>query len=367
MKIGILTFHRALNYGAVLQMYALQTVLIRENHHVEFLDYRNTYLERKYKSINFRVFFERKNIFKSLKMFINKLLTCSLTDLKRTNFKLFIDNYIKISNIQFTSSEEIPKKYDVYVVGSDQVWNTVLTGGFDDVYFFTGLKNKIKISYAASLEGYNHQFIKNNKEKYKKLLSNFNHISVREKEVNNLLQPIVNKAITTVLDPTLLLNVNDYDSITLEPKEKDYLIIYHLVWHQELIDTAKKIAEARKLEIIEIHAGVKPFKKTNRHKQTLSPAEFLGYFKNASFVVTTSFHGTCFSIIYKKDFYVLNKSASARQKNILKELNIEDRIIFSNTEAKADLVVDYKLVYPKLEKLRTLSNDYLRNSINNVI
>jgi len=354
MKIGILTFHRALNYGAALQMYALSKVLSKKGHQVYIIDYRNEHIEKAYKSFPFNVFLERRNVIKSFKKFTNRVFSISILQRKRKHFDDFIASYLKVDEKASYSNADISKDYDLYIVGSDQVWNFSITGGVDETYFlhFPKNGNAVKASYAASLEKSNHKFIAENKKRYADLLSNLDLISVRENEVNDLIRPITDKKVVTVLDPTLLLSQKDYDLILEKPKaEKGYVLVYHLSANTELLLSASKIANEKGLDIIEIHARTKPFLNKGKHKQDLSPQEFLGYMKFADFIVTSSFHGTCFSIIFNRPFYVMSKSPSDRQKNLLRSLGLDDRMISTHTQVRTENIIDFTNPNVKLQAL----------------
>jgi hypothetical protein len=361
MKIAILTFHRALNYGAVLQLHALSVVLKAKGCEVTVIDYRNKLIEKKYQSFPFYILFERKNIFQSIKIFTRKILSISIQNKKREKFNQFISQTLQVDSRIANSGKEIRDDFDVYLVGSDQVWNNFITGGFDEAYFlkFPIKKDVVKASYAASLERSNHQFIKKNKEVFLSGLNNLDMISVRENQIEKLIKSISDKQVTTVLDPTLLLSSKDYLNLIKEPKERGYVLVYHLSTNKDLLISADKIAKENKLNIIEIYAGINPYISGDRYKQDLSPSEFLGYFKFADFVITSSFHGTCFSIIFKKQFYVISNHSSDRQEYLLESLNIFDRMISSHTMVDINKTVDFLKVSKELDELKKQSINFI--------
>ena len=365
MKIGIVTFHRAQNYGAVLQMFALQKFLIDNGHQVEFIDYRNKQIEKNYRLIPVHILFERKNIFKSLELFKNKILTFSIRKSKAASFNKFCKKHLNFSPEINVENLESLYNYNILITGSDQVWNSTITGGIDKFYYldFSVQKGAKRISYAASTEKYNYPFIKSNAKEFSVLMTNFDAISVREHDVAEIIKPLTDKPVHVVLDPTLLLEEHDYHNIISPPKDENYILVYHLGWKKELIEIAESMAKEKGLKIIEIHAGVKPFLETKRHKQDLEPEAFLGYLKNATYIITTSFHGTAFSIIFKKEFYVFDNGAAMRQYSLLKSLGIENRLIKKKTEINLIETIDFEKLNLKLESLKSLSKDFLLSNI----
>jgi hypothetical protein len=361
MKIAILTFHRALNYGAVLQVYALSKYLEDNGHEAIVIDYRNKLIEKKYQSFPFYILFERKNIFKSLKIFTKKILSISIQNKKRNKFYDFISKNLKVDSRIASEGAQIPNDFEMYLVGSDQVWNNSITGGFDEAYFlkYPTNKNVIKASYAASLEQSNHKFINENKEAFLTNLNYLDKVSVREVQIEKLIKSISNKEVETVVDPTLLLSSSVYEAILEQPKERGYVLVYHLSTNKDLLISADKIAKNKNLDIIEIYAGINPYIKGERYKQDLSPNEFLGYFKFADFVITSSFHGTCFSIIFNKQFYVISNHSSDRQSYLLQSLNISNRMISSSKDVQVDELVDFLEVGKQLETLKKHSINFL--------
>lgn len=363
MKIGILTFHCAHNYGAVLQCYALQEVLNQFGHEVEVIDYRPQYLLEAYNIFNKKRFISKKYNFLLRKAIIEALIL--YTRIKRYKaFNKFIINKLKLSPP--INNKEIPSNYDIYVMGSDQIWNPKITNGFDDIYFGQFLftkQNQKYITYAASMEAkcLSHQEV----EFYKNRLKNFDAISVREKILAELLQPLCTSTIQSVIDPTLLVNSNIWNNIIQEPKikKKKYVLVYQVRYNQNTIKIARNIAKQIGGVVIEVSSSIS-LKKIIKSKQAVSPEEFLGYIKNAAFVITTSFHGTAFSIIFKRPFYCiqLNDGNDTRSSSLLNSLGLSDRMISINENPKPDSI-KYENVYKLLNNIRKQSFSFLKDSI----
>lgn len=358
MKIATLTFHRALNYGAVLQTYALQKALIDLGYDTEVLDYRSDFIERHYEPDKISNYFTIK------KMAILILLNgCS--KVKRSQFDSFVNNNIKISDTIYSDKNIMDSEmvYDLFFVGSDQVWNYKTTG-FDKRYYLDFVKNNNKkMSYAASI-GLNQIPIEYEKE-YKRLLKSFSKISVREQEGNNLLCKLLSRDdVETVLDPTMLLNESEWSSLCIpcEVPER-YILVYLLSENRKIVKFAKKLAKTKGYEIIYINNQLLK-RKGLINKRNVTPENWLYLFKNAEYIVTNSFHGTVFSIIFKKifwcDYLPTSANVNSRITTLLGNLGLRDRIISEGCTVY-NTMIDYKLPYKKLNVLIEKSKNFLKH------
>jgi polysaccharide pyruvyl transferase WcaK-like protein len=365
MKAGILTFHRAENFGATLQVFALQKIIENFGADVEIIDYRCPNIENSYKIFKFPNLFERKNVFVTLYNFLQHILSIRFRRIKKQKYHDFWRKHLKISASPILSPNEIPTNYNLYICGSDQVFNFSISGN-DKIFFgeFEVVHGSKKVSYAASMEYYCFKDIERNSEKYRKLLANFDKISVRENILAEKLQPLYNEKIQVVLDPTFLVEKNVFEDIAtnLNMTEK-YVLIYHLRWTKEAIEIAQKIADEKKLKIIQVYAGFKAFIKGDEHKQNLGPEELLSYIINADFIITTSFHGTALSLIFEKQFFVLALGSHTRQRNLLKDLGIEQRMIKGVNELDVNELIDYESVNIDLKKLKESSLNFLKECL----
>lgn len=355
MKIGILTFHRALNYGAVLQALALVKTAEKLGVDVEVIDYRCKRIEEDYKNIKVA-----KGSF--VKDIINSILSYSIRKRKKKNFRRFCSDNLNLSNKVYYSNEELLEannKYDAFITGSDQVWDNKCAD-FDKAYFLTFVSDSSKKnSYAASFafgkipEGL--------EDEYKKRLKDFNSISVREEKGKEIFSDILNKDIHIDLDPTLLLDKEEWISYTKENNEDEkYILIYTVNQPKELFSYAEKLSKESGYKLIYINDSLN--KKVNaEYKRGISPSEFLTLFLNSEYVLTNSFHGTVFSIIYEKKFMVeINSKKNKinyRAKNLLSMLNLEDRILEKNKDINNN--IDYVYVKDKLDHEKKSSVKYL--------
>lgn len=356
MKIATLTFHRALNYGAVLQTYALQKTLIGLGYDTEVLDYRSEFIEHHYAPDKISNYFTPK------KMAILILLNgCSVV--KRSQFESFVNNNIKMSKTVYDKNNivESEKIYDSFLVGSDQVWN-YRTTGFDKCYYLNFIKNKEKkMSYAASV-GLS-QIPEDVEGEYKKLLKPFNKISVREQEGNDLLSQILSREdIETVLDPTMLLDASEWSTLCVPCNTpKKYILVYLLSENRKIVKFAKKLAKKTGYEIIYINNQL--LKRSGFiNKRDVTPENWLYLFKNADYIVTNSFHGTVFSIIFRKvfwtDYLPTRANVNSRITTLLGNLGLKERIISEGCDVDI-LTIDYKLPSEKLDALIDKSKKFL--------
>lgn len=368
MKIGILTFHCAHNYGAVLQCYALQKELELAGHFVEIIDYRPKYLIDPYKVLNFDIWGNNSFLF-FLKKIVNNVLSFNTRKKRFLGFSNFIENKLYLTNKRFTKSSEIPSTFDAYIFGSDQIWSSKISNGFDSIYFakfdFSKYGKKI-ISYAASMETKK----LTNSEIYflKEHLESFNSISVRENNLVKLIQPLTSKKVSFVLDPTLILDLNIWEQITKKPLINfKYVLVYQVRHDKKTMQFAKEIANQLNVKLIQLVADVSFKNMFNQNiNQKATPEEFLGYFKYAECIVTTSFHGTAFSLIFKKDFYTieLEDGKNTRSSSLLTSINLEDRIIKSEINPSFSKV-DYNQKNILLEERKKESISFLNSALEN--
>ncbi len=354
MKIGIITFQRAQNYGAVLQAFALKTYLKSLGHEVSVVDYRSAAIEDGYKIFDLRKLIvknPKKLIYRNLK-FIRTLST----SIKRSKaFNKFILDHLSLSSTAEMAS------FDIFVIGSDQVWNPVITRGYDPLFFglFDKGDTQRVISYAASA-GWAEKDL--DLAVMKNALGHFERVSVREDSLRALLAPLVSGGVQTVVDPTLLLGVEQWGKIAERPNNipDRYLLMYQMFPCDNSERIAHEIADKLGIKVIEIDGYVRK-KATDTFLSACRIEEFVWLFKNAEFVVTSSFHGTAFSLINSIPFYAIEVDGEAnnRVRSLLAKLNLSDRIIDEHQSVEPH-DIDYNKVQPLLNSITETSKDYLR-------
>lgn len=357
-KIGIITFHCSYNYGSALQAYALQKYLNKNYSDTKIIDF---VLKK-----NFEQYYIFRYIYyKKIKYFFEDLKYFKKNMRRRKSFIEFKKKYFSLTQKTYYDSKkmgELNNEFDTFICGSDQIWNAACTNGLNPAYFlkFVNNKNK-KIAYAPSIAHLN--FDEKILQKYKDYISEFDAISVREESTVNILMPLTNKKIEVVLDPTLLLEKNDYMEITQQPKEKKYIFVYMLEdIDLQLINYVKKISENTGLKVIYLlRDDIKEFK-NSKNVYGISPNEFLGYIENATYIITNSFHATVFSIIFEKKFCTFKTKLSySRMVDLLTKLNLSSRIYDENFDMNQD--IDYSVVSNLLAKLKQSSVNYLERNL----
>lgn len=349
MKIGILTFHRAHNYGAVLQCYALQEFLRKKGHDVGVVDYKLPYLLDCYKPLRFHRFVS-KNPFRMVKRALKELQVLKARFRRYHSFDTFIESRF---NLYPTNSMET---YDLIIIGSDQVWNTMLTKGFDPYYWAQFRRSYTKvISYGASIE----QFWEDEDDfEAARLLNGFDGISVRESDAAEKLKNICpQKDVNVVVDPTLLVGKELWNQLAVKPLiSSPYVLYYQVRPSKRGLNVATAIAKEKNLKLICLSARVDDL--NSRESISASPEEFLGWFRYASFVVCTSFHGTVFSVVFNVPFLSirLNDGKDSRVINFLNKINLESHLVenvplkygeinFKDVEANLNLISESSKMY----------------------
>lgn len=353
MKIGILTFHRAINYGAVLQCYALQEILKEMGHEVYVIDYRQQMIEKGYKYWHWDWFF--KKIFFPTRL-VTYIRNYYKFNLKINKFKSFRNKFLNIKDKCYYYN--IPSNYDRYIIGSDQLLTLPITGGLDNIYSanFKVNKSSRKIGYAISTTKKSISTI--GKESWLKILSNFNAFSFREKTYTDMLLEMTNIEVNTCVDPTLLTNSNIWEAVSRNAKiKKDCIVLYevrHIKGHEhDLKNKADALANKEKVPIIDLSKG------------NYSIEDWLAYIKYARCIITSSFHATAFALIFNRPLYAfrLNDGLDDRYVNLLEAIN-ESNCILSLDDTPLNIPnVDTSKRTSKLNSLKRPSLDYLKNSI----
>lgn len=364
MKIGILTYHRALNYGAVLQCMSLYTALKSMGHDVEVVDYRPQAIEK------YRMYFRAKDfsLCKGVVAKLRYLVSClTLVNSRRKTvrkFDEFLDNNIKLSPV-VSSVSDAPQNYDVVFFGSDQIWNPAINEGIDKVYLGQMPKGHAKFyTYAVSM-GRLDLFKGKVADDYQRYIESFDGLSVRETNMQGFLKEKLGKDSSVVCDPSLLLTKADCEKIAVKPRDKDYVLLFILDGNSKALGFANRIAEQMGKKVIRIGAVQNPLHRNGCElRAELSPAEFLGYIMYADCIVTNSFHATSFSLIMQKNFYtILRKNNNDRAKTILGVAELENRLVDA-TENIDFTTISYEGVTDRLEAYKAMSMKWIADSLN---
>ncbi len=359
MNIGILTFHCADNYGAVLQAYGLQSVLRNLGHNVSIIDYRPQFIVGNYKVLNnpglshFNQFFSKK--------YLKHLLTLPIRNKRINNFNSFRKHHLNLSSIETIDENSI------MIVGSDQIWNPKLTGGKLDEYYLLENFNGNKIAYAASA-GDNEVVKSSFDHKTVSHLKSFSAISTREKFLKEILEEKGIAGIETVVDPVILAGAEAFEPLIDErykPNEP-YILSFSLVYSKEYAETSEKIGRDRNKKVIHLSSADSSFF-SQGIINTASISQFLTLIKYADEVVTYSFHGISFATLFNKQFWYLDiwDKRSARILNYLSQIGLEDRYIDGST-LPVIKPIDYTAANEKIDAMRRKSRHFITSAIDKI-
>lgn len=351
MKIGILTFVNTSNYGAALQAFALQHYFKRCGAECDLIRYD---CKRVTQAHDPAFLWKRKGLKK-----LSAPLLYPIYKKRRALFRKFEEQYLTFSapcNAQ--NAQEILAQYDRIVVGSDQVWNTDITG--NDLGFFLGsLRDSAgKCSYAASIG--RSYFTEAEEKVCLPLLKQFSVLSVREESTREKLAAQLHRTdISCDLDPTLLYPDEWAQFISETNPNGDYIFMYLIPEKPELMAKIRAFAEKEHCGLILLKKGMGR-QPGCRIVNVASPADFLNYVYHAKYVISGSFHVLCFSLIFEKDFYMtssIQPERSARMRDLLTKLGAESRMIFPPEYQIVPAKLDYPEIGRRLAEMRRSSEE----------
>lgn len=370
MKVGILTMHKVINFGSALQAYATQSVIQKMGYKVELIDYdfpNEIHLNPK---IGF---------LRQFKLFLVQMIKGFPLKKKKRAFEQFWEDYFVLSK-HYPNSNAIkkdPPLYDVYIVGSDQVWNPKYI--YDDNTFFLDFipHNSICFSYSSSFAKID--FTKNYEERIRKYLSIFKDFSVREKDGIVIINKLLKRKAIVALDPTLLLNKEDYYPLIKQSKlniNYPYILVYVLDYaynpYPYILHVIKKIQKKTGYKIVCIEMPLKhivSLQNVQNIHGSIGPSDFLYLFSNASIVITTSFHGVAFSLNFNKPLCaVVNNESDGDNRivNLLQLCNASSCIIKKHTKIEdinLDNQIDSEKVQNYINEMRKTSFEYLKKNL----
>lgn len=384
MKFLLVTWYDNNNYGTSLQVYSLKKIL--ENPNLVYPKNRNlskneVFLLKHIPNRRFNLKLKIKHA-TSIKFYQDKIKKIKDKDkmtntdnikIRKRKFNEFNDKNFIFANTNPAQSKkeliDIGKKFDVYISGSDQIWNP---DSLDYTYLLYWVdKNKYKFSYGSSLS--KSKIEKTDYKVYNKYLKSFNDISIRDSACRKQLSEIVEKKVTTVLDPVLLIGADGF-SIKNNIKEK-YIFTYFLGNNEnhrkKAIELAKNSKNNLKSLINIDGANASSDKILERYALwDIDPIDFVNMISNSSFVLTDSFHATVLSILFHKDFYVFQKDANrpsqnSRIKELLELTKLSDRWMEDTSKATLSKIDEekWRIADKRLNQARKESIDYLVSNI----
>jgi len=365
-KIGIVTIFNVLNYGAVLQGFALYKTIEK----LGLEPYMINYVPKRLMVKTSQHIYNRElSIYANIKGFIKRFLF-GIGYGKEKSFRSFLRNNERITrNTDVIDDVFLNDEFRTVVVGSDQVWNPEYTDGrIDENFVLSNVHKTKKISFSSSLGSM--VMSDEAKEALRYSLSSFDAISVREASANKFLTGLGVKNIETTCDPTFLLERTAWscligDSDVRACPKKSYLLIYTFDHDPRCFDAAKNIAEKLDLDVVSISSLISKPRFVKKQYTSLSPSGFLALFALCSYVVTNSFHGTCFSLIFGKDFTTINKTNNPiRLQNLLSDLGLSSRLCFDPSVLNVNnLKVDYEAIDKKITIIRNNAIEYLKKNL----
>lgn len=360
MKIRLITFHTPKNYGAVLQAYSLMSVLKKKCDDVKIIDFNTPHLQSLYTIIP-KV--------SGIKGFVYEILnfyTYPFKYKKHKKFDDFTNKYMDFTK-RYESAEQLYKEKwsndTVFVCGSDQVFNPNRVNDEQQAFYMDFVPDvNYKFSYAASFGIKN---IPNEKKTIvKSYLEKFNSISVRERSGVDIVGKIACRNAAEVIDPTLLNDVEFWIKCEKPYKKtfSHYLLYYRLLGTKESDSIAMKKAKENNLQLVVIATHMLKGLKCDHVLRDVGPEELLWLYHNADYIVTDSFHGIAFSVIYEKPFTFsdMNPILSERGLNLIHQLAIVEENVYG---AKSNGEIEYDAVNAKLKKMRKLANDFIDKSL----
>ena len=363
-RVYTVTFHTADNYGAVLQAYALQQILLKK-YDTKILNYDCQPISSEYKLFKK----SRGNFIKCGVQLLKDIVNIKKNYVRIKNFDKFRNNMLFTD--KYSTKEQIINNYpraDVYITGSDQIWNPVLTDGLDDVFMLNfGHNDFKKIAYAASAGS--NETLKKCEDELISNIKSIDYISAREENLSNLLTDKLGKNIPMVLDPSLLLSKNEWLSIVPSNKifSEKYIFVYCGREPDYFYDIVNELAE--ETGYLVVYSGRRDrehyYHCRKKSYYEFGPAEFVSMIANAEYVVTASFHGTAFSIIFNKKLYAVLNKYSDRLRTLLDKLKLNDCIVenLDDFKRKRNRKIDWEVVNNILKNERDKSINWLYKSI----
>ena len=355
MKVAIMTRHAIINYGSLLQAYATQKIVEKLGYDCKIIDYiRNDESYREYEktTLKNKPAWHRN----PLKKYFYLALRQPESIIAGKKFEIERKSLLNLTK-KYSSAKELksnPPIADVYVTGSDQVWGPVVNGEYDDSYCLSFAKGK-KISYAASFG----RTIMNEEisNYYKKWLSKYDYLSVREASAVELLKTY---GLTSeqVLDPTLLFDSTFWEQLASPIKEKKYVLVYQLHNDIKLGEYANKVAKSKGLPLLRVSASLHQVLRPGKFIYCPTVGEFLSYIKNADCMITDSFHGTAFALNFNTQFVEVlpHNNTTTRNMNILSLTNLTDRILRNVDDTEiAEKEIDFTYANQVISKNREAS------------
>lgn len=366
-KVGIITQHRVVNYGSVLQTYALQEKIKELGYDCEIIDYypeRFTPLGMLKRIKNKGEIFRKSLLIRT----VARIVIIPSYIMRFHMFFRFINNHISMTSNTYKSEKDLETEifnYDIFCTGSDQVWNYGWNEKIEYPYFLAFAPDSArKISYAASF-GKSTLDPKEISETTR-LLKRYDAISLRELSGVRIIEGLGIKDSVNVLDPTLLLTGEEWRKISSKKYHGDeYILIYNLNRNPKIDSYAKELSNLTGLEIRYLSYQLHEFYKDGKMFCNSKVEDFLALIDGAQYVITDSFHATAFSLNFNKEFVIVYpEKYSTRLQSILEILGLTDRVAKNEKDMSVvESKIDYEHVNKVLEAERRKSLEWLTSAL----
>lgn len=360
-RVGILTFHQANNYGAALQAFALKSYCETLGYESHIINYKS--LGHADEVTPFKDFMKESNKKRAFIKFVRSLMSLPGDQKRAASFQDFRHKYLEESIQCDTIKDIVDLEYDVYIAGSDQIWNYQITSmKFDPVFFLQFHTKAIRIIYAASSQ--DTPFPLDWELKFKKILEKTDAIiSVREKKLADYVSSVTGHIFPTVADPTILAGKEILDEVPTYKKIKTpYILIYQIDSNPYSDVSVKNLEKRFKCPVFTM--TVPRLGSIHGRKGTMGPEGFMGLLKNAEFLVTNSFHGIALSLLYEKQFFVYeNGGVMSRIDGLLKQVGLIDRKIKLVRDIDLNNKINYAKVTPIVRTIQEQARNFLREAL----
>lgn len=370
-KVGLITYHASHNIGSMLQTYAMQYILNEKyKMDVEIINFSSKAQQNMYSML------PKVTSLKGVARVLINLITYPVLKSRFNDYENFIQSKFKMTECFYEKESELDElsdRYDYIIAGSDQIWN-VNCEDFSDAYFIPFATKAKKISYAPSLGGKNILSSNVNLDKYSKYINDFDSLSVREVNGKKWLDKLSGRNFDIVADPTILVERGVWDELANPINiEGDYIFFYGVPFSPETYDVVCEISKKLNLPVYMLDAKSYIYRGNFMKGINLwghcSPSDYLGLIKNAKLVITTSFHGSIFSTIFRKNFWAVTFKETNKDDDriatLFEQLNLKERLIYLEEYSKYDLLsdVDYSLYDENIKNFKDRSFSFLDSSL----
>ena len=348
MDIKVITRHAPSNYGSLLQSIATLCVLKELGHQAKIIDYVR-FDEIGFRKVQTEARLKSHNIFKRILYLVVRYPIEKYAELRFDNMRR---KYLSLTPKYHTSQELENLHADIFLTGSDQVWGPIVNGTYDSAYFLSFVNKSVKVRYAASFR--RDVFDLSTQVQYKEMLSSYKGITVREDSAVKLLHELNIDCLGQVLDPTLLLSKKRWckllDIDETLPSGKPYILVYQIHNDRNLSNYAIRLSQNKNIRLVRVNPFFHQITRGGYFICCPELKDFISLIMNATYIVTDSFHGTCFSIIFNKQFVEIlpNNKTGTRNMSLLQLFDLSSRVVSKYSDFS---IVDHNIQYDNVNKL----------------